>query len=228
MTNKLKEIKVIEGKIELKTGLHIGSGGNEMHIGGTDSPVIKTVKGVPYIPGSSIKGKMRSLLEWYAGAVKDGKPVSAKTASEAENKELAKDILKLFGSSADDGKTDEFGLARLSFWDCEVDEETVHQDDDIFYTEVKYENSINRINGTAISPRNIERVPAGIKFNFKLSFKVFDSDNAQLEKTVLTGMKLLEMDSLGGSGSRGYGKIKFHLSDEKLNNELGKVEPFKK
>ena len=61
---RLKEIKSIKGKIVLKTGLHIGAGSDEIHIGGIDTPVVKDpLKGWPYIPGSSLKGKIRTLLE---------------------------------------------------------------------------------------------------------------------------------------------------------------------
>jgi len=67
---KLTKISQIQGQIELVSGLHIGSGNTEMHIGGTDNPVIKNpVNNQPYIPGSSLKGKMRSLMEWRAAVV---------------------------------------------------------------------------------------------------------------------------------------------------------------
>ena len=121
---KLKEIKQLEGAITLKSGLHIGSGNMEMHIGGTDSPVIKHPHTLePYIPGSSLKGKVRSLLEMANGLMiyTNGDVVSSKILKDLneKEKEKAKAILKIFGSSGSD-KDDEtgFGPTRVSFSDC--------------------------------------------------------------------------------------------------------------
>ena len=55
---------IIQGKIKVLTGLHIGGPTTGLNIGGVDNIVIKDAKGKPYIPGSSLKGKMRSLLEY--------------------------------------------------------------------------------------------------------------------------------------------------------------------
>jgi len=127
---KLTHIQKLTGKIELLSGLHIGSGNTEIHIGGTDNPVIKNpITQQPYIPGSSIKGKMRSLLEWQLGvvAVTEGMPLSFKHLDELDEstKIKAKDILKLFGGAAgSDIKPEllaEIGPSRLLFWDCSLD-----------------------------------------------------------------------------------------------------------
>jgi CRISPR-associated protein Csm3 len=209
-------IRFITGTLNVVTGLHIGSGNTEMHIGGTDNPVIKNpVTNEPYIPGSSLKGKMRNLLFLYSGSQEN-----------QENPTLA----KLFGVSAKDSfnKTELLKTTRLSFWDCFLsDEWKKHRDNE--YTEVKMENSIDRSTGTASNPRNTERVLPGAKFDFKLSVKVYDEED--LLPVILGTMKLLELDSLGGSGSRGYGKIKF--SDLKIDGvdiqaNLDAVDPFKK
>lgn len=222
---KLTKIQSIIGKIELLTGLHIGSGNTEMHIGGTDNPVIKNpVTQLPYIPGSSIKGKMRSLLEWELGVVSitEGKPLGFRHLSEKGiNVDAAKEILKLFGGAPEGNKdstvAEEIGPSRLSFWDCNPDDAWILEMDNknLLYTEVKMENTIDRIKGTAENPRNTERVPAGAKFDFRLSIRVHDDEN--LLQTVLRGLKLLELTGIGGSGSRGYGKIRF------LNLELDRV-----
>ena len=108
----LKAVKKITCTIELVTGLHIGAESAAMRIGGTDNPVIKNpTNNYPYIPGSSIKGKMRSLLEWYVGIVDktEGQPVSFKTLEllNGEQKEQARNILKLFGSSQAGEATDD-------------------------------------------------------------------------------------------------------------------------
>ena len=97
---KLTTVTTLTGAIEVLTGLHIGSGDAEMHIGGTDNPVIKNpLTDEPYIPGSSIKGRMRSLLEWYAGVVSitNGAPLGLEHLKHLEDDQLARDILKLFG-----------------------------------------------------------------------------------------------------------------------------------
>lgn len=212
---KLNTIKHLKGKIVLQTGLHIGAGDTEIHIGGTDSPVVKhpeTLK--PYIPGSSLKGKMRSLLELTSGLISftEGKPVSCETytskTTNEEDKRMALNILKLFGAGANANSADIPGLytTRLSFSDCFVNEDCK----DKILSEIKSENSIDRSSGTAANPRFIERVPQGIKFDFELSIKEYDDDNAsELEKILKKGLRLLELDAIGGSSSRGYGKIKF-------------------
>ena len=214
---KLTKIQKITGQIELLTGLHIGSGNTEIHIGGTDNPVIKNpITQQPYIPGSSIKGKMRSLLEWQLGVVgvTAGHPLSFKHVDKVAHtqQQAAKDLLKLFGG-APDGTTEalanEIGPSRLSFWDCELDPGWAKEMDDknLMLTEVKMENTIDRIKGTAEHPRNTERVPATARFNFNLSLRVHDDED--LLATLISGLNLLEITGLGGSGSRGYGKIAF-------------------
>lgn len=213
---KLKTIKQLTGNIVLKTGLHIGAGDTELHIGGADSTVVKHPKTLkPYIPGSSLKGKIRSLLELYLGLInftKDGKPVSLTTLSDLKNNptnlEMAKNILKLFGAGASSDTTDDTSgilTSRLSFYDCNISKECENE----ILTEVKAENTINRINSMATNPRFFERVPQGIKFDFCLSIKEFEGDGEELLILLKKGLRLLEFDSLGGSGSRGYGKIKF-------------------
>ncbi|PWQ97649.1 type III-A CRISPR-associated RAMP protein Csm3 [Leucothrix pacifica] len=228
---KLNAVNKISGKIKLLTGLHIGSGDAEMHIGGTDSPVIKNpFTQEPYIPGSSIKGKMRSLLEWELGVVgtTDGKPLTFEHLEKVHNAQLegAKNILKLFGGAPQPNLSDdvlkEIGPTRLAFWDCGLDREWVSEmgKRNLLMTEVKMETSIDRISGTAAngSLRNTERVPAGAIFEFNVSMRVHDDE--ALEHTLLRGLKLLELTGLGGSGSRGYGKVSISLDDPELQQRL--------
>ena len=234
---KLTEIKRLEGKIILKSGLHIGSGNMEMHIGGTDSPVIKHPHTLePYIPGSSLKGKVRSLLEMESGLMiyTDGNVVSSNTLKNVNNDEKLKAkceaILKIFGSSGAD-KEDEtgFGPTRVSFADCYLDDDwqKMANNNRWLLTEEKSENVINRIKGTAEHPRFIERVPEGTKFKFLVTFKVLHDDDAALFDTVLLkGLKLLEMDALGGSGSRGYGRIAFEFNDKAMDDKFKELNPF--
>ncbi|MDN3512496.1 MAG: type III-A CRISPR-associated RAMP protein Csm3 [Candidatus Jettenia sp.] len=236
---KLTAIKKLEGVIVLKSGLHIGSGNMEMHIGGTDSPVIKHPHTLePYIPGSSLKGKVRSLLEMESGLMihTDGNVVSSGTMqkngvkSDEALKARCVEILKIFGSSGAD-KEDEtdFGPTRVSFADCYLDDEWKKRakDNRWLFTEEKSENVINRIKGTAEHPRFIERVPEGTKFTFLVTFKILqDEDEALFNNVLLKGLKLLEMDALGGSGSRGYGRIALEFSDKIMDNKFKELSLF--
>jgi|UniRef100_A0A7C3WRJ9 CRISPR-associated protein Csm3 len=236
---KLIEIKIIKGKIILKTGLHIGSGNMEMQIGGTDNPVIKhPYTNEPYIPGSSLKGKIRSLVEYYYGIPaetaklgdlmkKTGGLASPKLLKEnINNKKHVKNILKVYGSGAgevDENLLTELGPTRVSFCDCYLngDFKKKAEREQWAFVEVKSENRINRITGTAEHPRFIERVPANAEFDFEIYFKVLDEEDKELfDEYLMKGLKLLEMDSLGGSGSRGYGKVKFEFADENLKTQF--------
>ncbi len=229
---QLTNIQKLTGQIELLSGLHIGSGNAEIHIGGADNPVIKNpITQEPYIPGSSIKGKMRSLLEWHLGVVslqgrkddQQGKPLTFSDIPlcREEVKEHAKNILKLFGGAPDSNNDNvlvsKIGPSRLAFWDCALMPEWVADMDkkNLLLTETKMENTIDRIKGTAEHPRNTERVPATALFDFKLTLRVHDGED--LTEMLIIGLKLLEYTGLGGSGSRGYGKIAFR--DLKLDGQ---------
>jgi CRISPR-associated protein Csm3 len=191
----------ISGKIEVLSGLHIGGSTAFAAIGAVDSPVIKDpITNLPMIPGSSIKGKVRSLL---ARAYND------KIADDPSSD--SKRITRLFGATTgggDDGK--QIIPSRLLFRDSflnnkdELEEKNVDS-----LTEVKFENSINRINSMAV-PRQIERVIRGSIFDFELIYEMNEQAQASEDlEAIVQGLDLLEMDYLGGSGSRGYGKIKF-------------------
>ena len=201
MKQLVKKIK-INTSITLITGLHIGGNSENVEIGGIDNPVVKLAsKGdVPYIPGSSLKGKMRCLLEQAAGAPKVGLDAKVNnlfgiTESKANNTEnqpsklIARDAML-----SDDSKK--------MLLDCD--------NLDMPYTENKFENVIDRVKGIAQHPRQTERVPAGAEFNAEFIINVWDDDDEQeLMALFEKGIRLLENDYLGGSGSRGYGQIKF-------------------
>jgi CRISPR-associated protein Csm3 len=139
-------------------------------------------------------------------------------------------VVQLFGVSGDAQLSEEraraIGPTRLSFWDCELSPAWLKEVEsmNLGLTEVKSENSINRITGVAVAPRFFERVPAGAAFDFRLSLKVLDGED--LLPTVLAGLRLIELDSLGGSGSRGYGKVRF--VDLKVDGEATSLptDPF--
>ena len=235
---QLTNIHILEATLILETGLHIGGGDSEIHIGGIDNEVIKhPVSGEPYIPGSSLKGKIRSLLEWKSGAVQEA-PLGKTEYDRAQNEQqqAVKAILQLFGISGDTQNEDfqkEIGYTRVSFWDCPLNKDYADRlrEDNLPLTEAKSENRINRIAGTAQDPRQTERVPAGARFDFKLTIKEFDGDDEALSDTLLQGLKLLEWDSLGGSGSRGYGKVKLQnlrKNGEDISEDFANIQPFGK
>lgn len=230
---QLIDIKEIKGKIILKSGLHIGAGDTEMHIGGTDNPVIKHPHTQePYIPGSSLKGKVRSLLEMKSGLMvrTNGRPVQAALLKKlnGDEREECEKILKLFGSSGAEGEEiAKIGPTRVSFSDCLLSDawRKKAREERLSHFEVKSENSINRILGTAENPRFTERVPAGVTFDFSVSLKML-GDEDDLFQYLMTGLKLLEMDALGGSGSRGYGKIIFLFDDDENKRKFEDINPF--
>lgn len=204
---KLEKKVIIKGHILTITGLHIGGTTNSMSIGGVDNPVIRDpLTNKPYIPGSSLKGKLRSLIEISDGTINIGS-----SGNEPYNKQ-DKIAGILFGTANKDDK--EQRPSRLIIRDAKLDAEEDFIDCDLPFTELKTEVSIDRINAKA-NPRPLERVPSGMTFSFEIILNVFvnDSFNDLIENT-FRGLKLLQDDYLGGSGSRGSGQVKINI--EKL------------
>ncbi len=201
--NKQKALKgkiLITGSLKVLTGMHIGGSSDFAPIGAVDSPFIRDpFTNAPLIPGSSLKGKIRTLL---AKSTCDGYVLN----DISDDKDVVK---RLFGAS---GKG--FAVpARLQFFDLFLTQETIDAfnglDTDTYIGEVKFENTISRSSGVA-NPRQIERVPAGAVFAFKLVYNVEIMDEIEEDiKTLADGIQLLENDYLGGHGSRGYGRVKF-------------------
>lgn len=214
---KLEKVRTIKGKIRVLTGLHIGASSEAIEIGGLDNPIIKDPlpgSNAPYIPGSSLKGKLRSLIEIKEGRfVKEGR----RKGNPCECGKIDCPVCPVFGTSAAN-RPEDLGPTRIVVRDAQLSPEWSErfQKGDL-PMEIKYENAINRITGEA-NPRPLERVPAGVEFYFNIAFKVFEGDPVDYFNTVLKAMRLLEMDALGGSGSRGCGQIKFveiSVDDEK-------------
>ena len=200
MEKLIKKIK-ITSTITVVTGMHIGGNSDNVEIGGIDNPVIKIAmkENQPYIPGSSLKGKMRCLLEQTAGASTIG----------GDSK-----VNNLFGITENKSLKTDNKPSKLIVRDALLTPDSVFElkncdNLEMPYTESKTEATINRITSKA-NPRTFERVPAGAKFNAEFVINVWDDD---VEKDLLDlfkkGITLLENDYIGGSGSRGYGQIKF-------------------
>lgn len=213
---KQMTIKTLKGKLIVKTGLHIGAGNDVVQIGGVDSPIIKNPSnGEPYIPGSSIKGKMRSLMEWNLEKVTDFKGEPCKCG------DSKCPICRVFGCANDDkNKNTDRGPTRLIVRDAILSKESKQKN---ILTEEKAENNINRITAKA-NPRFIERVVPGVEFDFEISYRVIDTgDDGKIDKdyfneVVLKSLKMLQDDYLGGGGTRGNGQVEFKdLVDESGN-----------
>ena len=211
--NTLKGKFIITGKIKVLTGLHIGTSGDFSAIGAVDNIVIRdTVTNKPIIPGSSLKGKMRYLLSRT-------KYNDNSTLTMPSIKKESDNIKRLFGSSEKP-----ITLSRLQFCDMLLREKDYGRDVefDLPYTEIKYENTIDRGTGVA-NPRQQERVPAGSEFDFRLIYNVENTEKMEEEvkqdsENILLMFELLEDDYLGGHGTRGYGRVKFE--DLKLTKKV--------
>ncbi|QYR66815.1 type III-A CRISPR-associated RAMP protein Csm3 [Fusobacterium animalis] len=195
----LKGKLLIKGTIKLITGLHIGTSGDFSAIGAVDTIIIRdSVTNRPMIPGSSIKGKMRYLL------------ARTKYNTSLELKDIKREdncIKRLFGSS------DPVVTSRLQFQDILLSDKSIEKlkdaEFDLPYTEIKYENTIDRATGIA-NPRQQERVPAGSEFDFKIVYNIekLEEINEDMQNILLM-IDILEDDYLGGHGTRGYGRVKF-------------------
>jgi len=242
---------IIKYEMKALTGLRVGGTKENFDIGGMDNPVIKTLgvienydgrgnnlpEGAPYIPGSSLKGKMRSLLEWAKGRVeymieeakKNNKEEKERKEEEeqGENEEVKQagnpcicgrcEICKVFGTGSaktlEKMRLEELpGPPRLRVFDAYPTWESIQKLQETLgeniFTEIKTENAINRLTSRA-NPRKVERVPAGVVFFGEMAFHLFTKEDPELLKVVFEGMRLLEDDYLGGYGSRGSGKVRF-------------------
>lgn len=200
MSKLVKKI-VYTGTITLKTGLHIGGTNTALNIGGPDKFVVRNpINNIPYIPGSSLKGKMRSLVEIYNGETNRGKP-SNNPDSKAGS---------LFGVSGDNENS---RPSRLIVRDAELDIKSCDfSSTDLPYTESKTEVAIDRVTAKA-NPRTFERVPAGARFHLNMVLNIFEGeDESLLKKTVKQAIDLLSDDYLGGHGSRGYGQVEIQFA----------------
>jgi CRISPR-associated protein Csm3 len=216
---------ILEGELRCETGLHVGAGKGSLEIGGSDNPVVKDAFGRPYVPGSSLRGKIRALLEQSLGLAVPSELVylSRRKGQEVRIHQSDRpddEICLLFGRNpgrmervqGENLETAQATPARLAVFDALLDPESItaqmreNLDDEL--TEVKSENAIDRITSQA-NPRTLERVPSGARFRTRFVMDVLCDEDAPLLLRLLEGMRLLEDDSLGGGGSRGSGRVSF-------------------
>ena len=216
---------ILAGDLHCETGLHIGAGKGSLEIGGADNPVVKDAFGLPYVPGSSLRGRQRSLLETSMGLTSPSELVylSKRRGQEVrihQSNRPDDEVCLLFGRSpgrverveGDAIESKAATPARLAVYDAPLDPESItaqmreNLDDEI--TEVKSENAIDRITSQA-NPRTLERVPAGARFRVRLVLDILCEEDKALAARLLEGLRLLEDDALGGGGSRGSGRVRF-------------------
>jgi CRISPR-associated protein Csm3 len=216
---------ILEGEMYCETGLHVGAGKGSLEIGGADNPVVKDAHGRPYVPGSTLRGRIRALLEQSTGMAIPSELVfiSKRKGQEVRIHQSDRpddEICILFGRSP--GRMEKVGggdiesnyatPARLSVFDAPLIPESITPqmreslDDEL--TEVKSENAIDRITSQA-NPRTLERVPAGARFKIRMVLDILCPEDSALPALVMQGLRLLEDDALGGGGSRGSGRVRF-------------------
>ncbi len=216
---------ILEGELHCETGLHIGAGKGSLEIGGADNPVVKDAFGRPYVPGSSLRGKLRSLLEQASGLAVPSELVylSKRKGQEVRIHQSDRpddEICLLFGRNPGrlervGGEAFESGAStpsRLTAYDAPLDPDSISSqmrenlDDEL--TEVKSENAIDRITSQA-NPRTLERVPAGARFRVRFVLDILCDEDKALVRRFVEALRLLEDDALGGGGSRGSGRVRF-------------------
>lgn len=197
---------IIKGNLKVVTGMHIGAGSDFSSIGAVDNVVVRdSITKKPYIPGSSLKGKMRYLLA----------RVYAKNGKMSDFKDEHDEIGRLFGQS-------EKYASRLQFQDVFFNEESAERIEkigtDLYLSEIKFENTINRLTAIA-NPRQLERVPAGSYFDFKLVYNVENDEDLKTDfENISSCFNLLQEDYLGGHGTRGYGRVAFDNLEFEFKN----------
>jgi len=223
MSGQLVKKILISGTITAKTGLHIGGSSVGMAIGGADATVVRNpLTNEPYIPGSSLKGKMRSFIEKVEGKFSKDNMGDIKKAPYVDDPNDP--ICKIFGTMPEQMKGKEQPTSRLIVRDCEMNKESVSslsksKDTDMPFTEVKTEVVIDRITSAAV-PRQLERVPAGAVFNMRLILNVYDNDDLnELLNKVFESLALVQNDYLGGKGTRGSGEVKIDIDTLKYKDK---------
>lgn len=201
--SKLQHYLRCTAQIEILTGLHIGGPKEGLKVGGIDNPVIRNpITAQPYIPGSSLKGRFRMALEVkYADVTNENRGVGPSS----DDGHISK-VVKLFGNADSNRQTD---ATRLIFRDAKLSEGYEEYAQGEEKIEVKMDRA--KMAGFRGGNRIQERIPAGARFDFEVMLRVFEGDDQELFlKRIQEAMNIVELEFLGGSGSRGYGQVKFH------------------
>lgn len=234
--HKLKSKILLEGIITAQTGLHIGGSNVGLSIGGADATVVRNpLNQEPYIPGSSLKGKLRSLLERLEGKfTKSGITQAGPYVEDSDDpicgifgttpEDIKKEAEKKYGKGGYKPEEHDKPISRLIVRDCGLTAASLKRlekiNSEMPLTEVKTEVVIDRITAAA-TPRQLERVPAGAQFNMRLVLNVYDGDdeNALVNK-IFQGLCLVQNDYLGGKGSRGSGEVRIEITDRRFKERI--------
>jgi len=242
MNRQLLKKIVIKGKIKAKSGLRIGGSGSALEIGGVDLPIIRNpIDNKPYLPGSSIKGKMRSLLELNQATI--GVVPMSNTVKNGPSMDPKSWSAKLFGNALSGKDEKAYGVSqdqqrpsRVIVRDANLTEKSakeLEKGSQTPYSEVKTEVVIDRITSAAM-PRQLERVPAGAEFELEIVLNIFRDGGVEDEEKkymdyLFLCLQLLRDDYLGGHGSRGSGQVAFDIdqiwakdTDTYLTGDKGK------
>ena len=225
----------LSGTLRTLTGLHIGARSGSVNPRGIDAPIVRepfrrTNNGgqdsrlFPYIPGSSLRGKLRMLLvRVLKKPVQEviragGKPIRLHSCQEEGCQ-----VCRLFGRvpvNTEDGAGQPSLPSAVHLTDLRLTSEARQR----LTREIKSENTTDRITRAA-NPRVIERVPRGTTFDFSLTYYVRDLDTmAEDVNNLLMTLSLLQDDSLGGHGSRGYGQVSLSLTEMTAQHFRGQKE----
>lgn len=224
MAFQLRGRILLQMDVHVLTGLHVGGAGGKVEIGGVDSPVIRDpITNEPYLPGSSVRGKMRSLTERIYGREQNmsiGQGVKIHMLRKANNESDTQyqerfrqnETCSIFGVTGDEPVPHPTALiVRDAHLSKESVERLKQANTDLPFTEVKWEATIDRVTSAA-TPRQIERVPAGAIFTgLEMIYNIYEQSNLNHFPVLLQALSLVEEDYLGGLGARGSGKVGFKL-----------------
>ncbi len=230
---KIEHIITIMGTIRARSGLRIGAQESSLVIGGVDNPVVRDpLTRQPYIPGSSLKGKMRSLLERVHGLDQEW-PIQRERVHihvcKSQERYQACRLCQLFGVPAPERER-WLCQTRLRFGDTFLTDASakrlVEANTDLPYTELKAEAAIDRVTSAAV-PRTMERVPAGSEFGpCEIALFIYTGDDVEANLDwLVSGLELIEADALGASSARGSGRVEFRdLGVRRLKTEGGRLQ----
>lgn len=205
MFEKLEKRLIFKGTIEAVTPLHIGSGKPELELGEVDMPIIKDANEQPYIPGSSLKGKTRAEAERllrkegiFVCTPPDVKSMCGTIKSNPDDFCLC---CKIFGTAAAGGGTSVASKTRFR------DSYPINKVETLLErTGIAIDRETGTVSRGALY--SIEAVPAGTVFSFEVVTENLKDEELKL---LIAALKSVEHSALGGSSSRGFGKVKINI-----------------
>lgn len=234
MVFQLRGRILLQMDVHVLTGLHVGGAGGKVEIGGVDSPVIRDpITNEPYLPGSSVRGKMRSLIERIYGReqnmpIGQGVKIHMLRSGDDHFKDAdgKLDLVKYHSTFRQNETCSIFGVTgdepvphptALIVRDARLHVDSVaalkRAATDLPFTEVKWEATIDRVTSAA-TPRQVERVPAGAVFaGLEMVYNIYEQSNLNHFPVLFKALNLVEEDYLGGLGARGSGKVHFELTN---------------